>query len=165
MFIKVSPRFLLGKQEKSLESEIMYKEIRLRIIPPDESVFSSRYAALYWLVDALGFGRRGKRTAVDVLDAIFYYCWGERKEPAPEEIVRWVNKKRMERGEGRITYEAVRQYLEKLERLGVIERRRGMVRLRRGLTGETFVDAMFEDLERLREVMRKVVLSLRSQYL
>ncbi len=143
----------------------MYKrKVILRFLPADESVLSSKTAALYWLVDVLGFSKRGRRMAADVLDALFYYVWGKGIEPSPEQVLDFVNKRRIGRGERKVSYEAVRQYLEKFEAMGMIERRRGKISLRKGMLSENFVDAMFEDLERLRDVMKKVVASLKSHY-
>ncbi len=146
--------------------------IRLLDLPPD--MLSRKRQMLRWVAISLGLITPGEERSgiLDVLDAMFHYTYSKDIEPTAEDILYYVNMRRRERGEKPVVLEAVRYHLRRLEGIGMVEKTKGRgatYRFTRGLQSSradpaAFVDAMFDDIERARDVIRRAVQSLASMY-
>ena len=146
----------------------MYKEFHLREIPLPPEYRERKRALLRWMVETLSLQRRGEGLALDVLDAVFHYNIGKGYAPTFEEIRAYVEKRRLERGKGRVSDEAIRYYLRRMEAMRLLERekaRGGGYRLARGPYGGSFVEAMRAGIEDVLKLLEHAYDALRTLYL
>ena len=156
------------------ESELVRREwtVRLMDLPPE--VLNRRKKLLRWVALSLGLISPGEeRTGIlDVLDALFYYAYTKGVEPTAQDILDFVNKRRIERGEKPVVLEAVRYHLRRLEAADIIEKTKGRgstYRFTRGSMDSigdpaAFVGRVFDDIFRSKELISEAVRHLASLY-
>ncbi len=156
------------------ESDLVRREwtIRLMDLPPE--VLNRRKKLLRWVALSLGLISPGEeRTGIlDVLDALFYHVYTKGVEPTAQDVLDFVNKRRVERGEKPVVLEAVRYHLRRLEAADIIEKtkgRGGTYRFTRGSMASigdpaAFVGRVFDDIQRSKELISEAVRHLASLY-
>ncbi len=114
---------------------------RLNLLTFDETLYRTRSSLSSFLSRSLGLRGSGNKVMYTLLDM----WYGKGVNPSPREVAEVVG----------TSYEAVRRFLEYLERIGFVERKRGVVEPSSPPFGGTPVDNVYYYLREWRDVTNK----------
>ena len=145
-------------------------EWNLRKVELSSGILSSKRSLLRWLALSLGLLDKNDRRegVLDVLDALFSWWFGRREDPTFEDIKYYVSRRYLERGKRPPSDEALRYHLRRLIRMGLVARRNKRYRLRtsphKPEDVRSAIDSMFEEVEKVRELLKEGISHLKNLY-
>ena len=151
----------------------MYKirsEWCLREMDLNPELFKTKRGLIAWITVALGLKNPndGRNGVIYVLEALFDFCFGKEKKPTFEEIKSYVNRRFLERGKNPPSDEAIRHHLRKMMRMGMLEREGKsycfVVDPLHPDDPSSFVDVLFDRLERVKKLLKAAVKDVKSLY-
>lgn len=105
------------------EAELLRGELNLRKLDLPQSVTMTKRSLLRWVCLSIGIvsEKESRRIGIEVIDALFYFLFSEKKKPTAEQIKKYLEEKKDIKTSERL----VRYHLQKLIDMHIIERKGG----------------------------------------
>lgn len=104
------------------EANLIEHELTLRNLRVTKEVVETRRSIVRWMALALGVISPGESrlTAISVLDSVFYFQFGQRKDPTVEELSTYINQ-----SWGEINEKTLRYHLLQLKKAHIVDNAKG----------------------------------------
>jgi len=104
------------------EANLIEQELTLRNLRITKEVVETRRSIVRWLALTLGVISPGESrlTAISVLDSVFYFQFGQRKDPSVEEMSTYINETWSE-----INEKTLRYHLLQLKKANIVDNAKG----------------------------------------
>ncbi|MDE1810443.1 MAG: hypothetical protein KGH66_00140 [Candidatus Micrarchaeota archaeon] len=105
------------------EANLIEQELTLRNLRVTKEVVETRRSIVRWLALTLGVISPGESrlTAISVLDSVFYFQFGQRKDPTVEEMSGYINQS----WGGEINEKTLRYHLLQLKKANIVDNAKG----------------------------------------
>jgi hypothetical protein len=106
------------------EADLINHEITLREMQLPQEVKLTRKSLVRWLALSMGLisPNESRTILVDLLEALFYFQFAEKQDPTVDELMEYMQN---ELGRSEANEKAARYHLLRLQRMGLLERRKG----------------------------------------
>ncbi|MCX8189794.1 MAG: hypothetical protein N3F05_01030 [Candidatus Diapherotrites archaeon] len=105
------------------EAELLRGELNLRKLDLPQSVTMTKRSLLRWVCLSIGLvsEKESRRIGIEVIDALFYFLFSEKKKPTADQIRKYLEEKKGIKTSERL----VRYHLQKMLDINLIERKNG----------------------------------------